>query len=380
MSAERQTQPNPRGFSHYRVVDKQQESSVITSFVLTAADDSANLSFRPGQYLIVRLPREDGGTLLRNYSLSGDVASPAQLRISVKREPAPFDRPELPAGLGSNYLHNCVQVGDLLEVAGPAGDFVLDEKSERPVVLFSGGVGLTPMLSMLHKLSQDSNRSVHFIHACENGEVHAFRDEVLALAERRPGIRAHFCYRNPGADDRAYHSQGLVTRETLQQLLPLDDYDVYLCGPRLFMQANWRLLRSLGIAQQRIHYEFFGPATILEEDDVEQSEPASVPTPAPVPVAQSSVEQGAETLNVRFLPSGTTVAWDQNCNSLLDLAEQAGLTPAFNCRAGLCSTCQVDLREGDVEYFEEPLEAPENGAVLLCCSRPLSAVTIDLGS
>ena len=380
MSAERQTQPNPRGFSHYRVVDKQQESSVITSFVLTAADGSTNLKFRPGQYLIVRLPREDGGTLLRNYSLSGDVANPAHLRISVKREPAPFDRPELPAGLGSNYLHDRVQVGDLLEVAGPAGDFVLDEESERPVVLFSGGVGLTPMLSMLHKLSQDSKRSVHFIHACENGEVHAFRDEVLALAERRPGICAHFCYRNPAPADRAYHSQGLVTRETLQALLPLDDYDVYLCGPRLFMQANWRLLRSLGVAKERIHYEFFGPATILEEDDTEQPAAAPAAQPVPVPVVQAPAQRGAETLSVHFLPSGTTLAWDENCHSLLDLAEQAGLSPAFNCRAGLCSTCQVGLREGTVEYFEEPLEDPENGRVLLCCSRPRSAVTIDLGA
>ena len=380
MSAERQTPSSPRGFSHYRVVDKQQESSVITSFVLTAADGSTNLTFRPGQYLIVRLPREDGGTLLRNYSLSGDVANPAQLRISVKREQAPFDRPELPAGLGSSYLHDCVQVGDLLDVAGPAGDFVLDEESERPVVLFSGGVGLTPMLSMLHKLSQASTRSVHFIHACENGDVHAFRDEVLAVAERRPGICAHFCYRNPAPADRAYHSQGLVTRATLQALLPLDDYDVYLCGPRLFMQANWRLLRSLGIAKERIHYEFFGPATILEEDDSEQAAAAPVAQPVPTAAAQSGAEQGAHALSVHFLPSGTTLAWDENCHSLLDLAEQAGLTPAFNCRAGLCNTCQVDLREGAVEYFEEPLEEPENGRVLLCCSRPRSAVTIDLGT
>lgn len=362
----------PGGFKRYRVVEKKAESAVITSFVLAAADGVSQLHFRPGQFLVVRLSLAEGVTALRNYSLSGDPANPSQLRISVKREPPPFDRPDLPAGLGSNYLHQQVQVGDTLEIAGPTGSFVLDEDSPRPVLLFSGGVGLTPMLSMLHRLSSDSSRPVYFVHACENGAVHALRDEVLALADRRPGITAHFCYRNPTPEDQAHpacHSQGLISRETLQQLLPLDDYDVYLCGPRPFMQANWRLLRSLGIAAHRIHYEFFGPATILEED--EDCAPAA-------PIVETPTLLEGEQI-VEFLPSGKRVAWDPACHSLLELAEQAGLTPAFNCRAGLCNTCQVPLRQGSVEYFEEPLDMPQDGRVLLCCARPVSAVTVDVG-
>jgi ferredoxin len=206
--------------------------------------------------------------------------------------------------------------------------------------------------------------------------VHAFRDEVLSLASRRPGISVHFCYRNPDADDQAndaFHSQGLVSRDTLQQLLPLDDYDIYLCGPRLFMQANWRLLRSLGIASERIHYEFFGPATILEEDDVI---PVTSSIPAVTePKTPTGTTEGAPI--VEFLPTGTRVVWNQNCQSLLELAEEAGLTPPFNCRAGLCNTCQVTLREGSVEYFETPLDTPEDGNILLCCTRPTTAVTVD---
>jgi ferredoxin-NADP reductase/ferredoxin len=378
MGTQPQTQLTPQGFNTFRVIERTQESSVITSFVLAAADGVSRLPFRPGQFLIVRLSLGGGVTALRNYSLSGDVSDPSRVRISVKREPAPFDRPELPPGQGSNYLHDQVQVGDLLEIAGPSGTFVLDEESLRPVVLFSGGVGLTPMLSMLHQLSSRSARPVYFIHACENGAVHAFRDEVLTLASRRPGISVHFCYRNPDAEDHAndvYHSQGLISRETLQGLLPLDDYDVYLCGPRPFMQANWRLLRNLGIAGQRIHYEFFGPATILEEDEILPTAPPPSPaSPAPTTAAGTT----ENTLTVHFLPSGTRVAWDQNCHSLLELAEQAGLTPSFNCRAGLCNTCQVTLREGSVEYFEAPLDAPANDDILLCCTRPTTAVTVDL--
>ncbi|MGY3175550.1 ferredoxin-NADP reductase/ferredoxin [Pseudomonas sp. TE12234] len=377
MGTQRQPQTSSLGFKSFRVIEKKQESAVITSFVLTAEDGVSNPGFRPGQYLIVRLMLDGGVKVLRNYSLSGDANDRSRIRISVKREPAPFDRPELPPGQGSNHLHDHVQVGDLLEIAGPTGTFVLDEESSKPVVLFSGGVGLTPMLSMLHQLSNRSSRPVYFIHACENGAVHAFRDEVLSLASRRPGISVHFCYRNPDADDQAndvFHSQGLVSRDTLQQLLPLDDYDIYLCGPRLFMQANWRLLRSLGIAGERIHYEFFGPATILEEDDVI---PVTLSIPAVTePKTPTGTTEGAPI--VEFLPTGTRVVWNQNCQSLLELAEEAGLTPPFNCRAGLCNTCQVTLREGSVEYFETPLDAPESGRILLCCTRPTTAVTVDL--
>lgn len=378
MSTNKQAVAASRGFISFHVLEKRQESATITSFVLAAADDRSIASFRPGQFIVVRVPSGPEGCFVqRNYSLSGCADHPEWLRISVKREPAPAGQPELPDGLVSSYLHDQVKVGDLLDIAGPAGEFVLDEDSARPVILFSGGVGLTPMVSMLHQLCRHSTRRVYFIHACENGAVHAFRDEVMTLAAQRPGIVVHFCYRNPGKEDLTWgacDSQGLITRETLQTLLPLDDYDCYLCGPRPFMQANWRLLRSLGVAKHRIHYEFFGPATILDEDEtaVLSNEP-TVPSPAP-----ESNSREARGLTVSFLPSGTRVAWDPSCHSLLELAEQAGLAPPFNCRTGLCNSCLVRLREGSIEYFEAPLDPPADGHVLLCCARPTTAVTVEL--
>lgn len=371
-----------RGFNTYRIVEKKRESEAITSFVLAASDGISSMPFKPGQFLAVRLPAGPGGAfVLRNYSLSGSPDDPHQLRISVKREAAPADKPELPSGLGSSFLHDRVQIGDLLEVAGPAGEFVLDENSERPVVLFSGGVGLTPMVSMLQRLSLHSRRRVYFIHACENGAVHAFRDEVLELATARSGITTHFCYRTPRGTDLsslACDSQGLVTRETLQALLPLDDYDFYLCGPRPFMQANWRLLRGMGVSKSRINYEFFGPATILGED--EMATDSSQPQEHRMALKPRAPAGDAETgLTVQFLPSGTTATWEPSCHSLLDLAEKAGLTPPFNCRAGLCNSCMALLVEGSVEYFEAPLDPPQDGALLLCCSRPTTPITLDLG-
>ncbi|WP_442113738.1 FAD-binding oxidoreductase [Pseudomonas sp. NUPR-001] len=361
--------PAAKGFARFEVTRKVQESASITSFVLEPAIDTGRVAFRPGQFIVVRIPQAEGPQLLRAYSLSSDPDDAAQLRISVKHERAPANAPEVPAGVGSSFLHEAVQVGEQLEIAGPAGNFFLDESSERPVLLFSGGVGLTPMVSMLHRLAH-SSRPVYFIHACENGAVHALRDEVLALAGARAGITVHFCYRLPSEHDLQqahHHSSGLITRQTLQALLPLDDYDVYLCGPRPFMQANWRLLRELGIDKARIRYEFFGPATILDEDESPAAAPLIVP-------------QAGTALSVRFEPGGPSVTWDDACPSLLDCAEQAGLTPAFSCRAGLCNSCLTPLLSGTVEYSEAPLMTPEPGQVLLCCARPTSAVVLGLNS
>lgn len=362
-----------KGFARFFVTEKVCESMSITSFVLRSAMNDTGMAFRPGQFIVVRIPLADGAQVLRTYSLSGDPDDHSQVRISVKHETAPAHLPDVPAGIGSSFLHESLDVGEQLDIAGPSGEFLLDESSERPVVLFSGGVGLTPMVSMLHRLTTRSNRTVYFIHACENGGVHALREEVLALAARRPNIYVHFCYRTPTVDDlenRLHHSSGLVNRETLQELLPLDDYDVYLCGPRPFMQANWRLLRGLGVEKTRIRYEFFGPATILDED-----EPIAAPASPPAGVKQASDTE----MSVRFEPSGPPVLWDKGCHTLLELAEQAGLSPAFSCRAGLCNTCLTPLLSGSVEYIEDPLIVPDAGRVLLCCARPTSSVVLALG-
>jgi uncharacterized protein len=360
----------PRAFKRMRIVDVQRECSVIKSFVLEAEDGALLPAFLPGQFVQVRITCADGQRLLRHYSLSGDPAERTRWRISVKHQLAPADRGELHDGRVSSHLHGVIEVGATLDVAGPAGAFVLDEQSDRPVVLLSGGVGVTPMLSMLHRLCATSRRRVYFIHACENGGVHAFRDEVVRLQASREGVLTHICYRTPEPTDVAgqrFDSHGLITRETLQRLLPLDDYDVYLCGPTRFMQANFRLLRSLGVDKARIRHEFFGPASVLEleEVDVPSSPEPSVALDASVPA-------------VHFMPSGKTVAWDPSCHSLLDFAEAAGFKPPFSCRAGLCGCCASQLIDGAVEYFEQPLDEPREGEVLLCCARPSTAITLQI--
>jgi ferredoxin-NADP reductase len=347
------------GFRRLRVTARVRESETITSFHLEPVEPEGWRPFEAGQFLAFRIPVADGFAL-KTYSVSSSPADTGHYRITVKREATPG----LPDGVGSCHLHDRVGVGDELLAEGPRGEFYLDRDSPRPVVLLSGGVGLTPLVSMLHSLT---DRPVYFIHACDHGGVHALDGEVRALAARRPGVAVHICYRHPRPQDSGRcDSQGLVTRDRLRGLLPLDDYDVYLCGPPPFIQAMYATLRSLGVPKHRIAYEFFGPATVLDPDGTAEAPPVPAPPEA----------TGAVT--VEFRRTGRTVAWDERCPSLLDFAEAQGLDPDFSCRAGICNTCESGLIDGEVEYFEPPLDQPPPGRVLLCCSRPRRSVVLDL--
>ncbi len=359
------------GFRRLRLLDARRESAAITSYLLEPVEPGGWAPFAPGQFLVFRLPdaTSPGGWALRNYSISGP-SDGRTYRISVKREPCA--RGADGAGLGSGHFHHRLLPGDEVWASAPRGEFVLDETSGRAVLLLSGGVGITPLLAMLHHLTERSDRRVHFVHACEDGRNHALADEVEALAAARAGISAHFVYRAPTAEDEArgrHVASGLVTRALLQSLLPLDDYDVYLCGPTPFMQAQYATLLGLGVRPERIATEFFGPASLLGV--------APAPSPAPAPVAPERASAGEGPL-VSFARSGGIAVWREGAGSLLELAEGAGLSPAFSCRSGVCMTCSAALLSGEVEYTEEPLDEPAPGQVLLCCTRPRGDVTLDI--
>lgn len=353
-------------FRRFRVIAKVRESRTITSFHLQPLEPRDWRPFEPGQFLVFKVPAcNDRGHVLRNYSISSSPRSKGIYRITVKREAAPT--PGVPDGLSSCHLHDQVAVGDELLAEEPRGDFRLDRTSSRPVVLLSGGVGLTPLVSMFHALAHETERRVYFIHACDSGDVHALSGEVRELAAVRLGLTLHICYRFPTAADaaaRGHDSVGVVTADVLRRVLPLDDYDVYLCGSPPFMQGMYRTLRELGVPRQRIAYEFFGPATVLEPTQSEEAERPHPPAPA-----------GA--ITVDFRKSGRSAVWDDS-KSLLDFLESHGLQPEFSCRAGICGTCKVALLEGEVDYVQEPLDVPDDGQVLICSCKPRGSIAIDI--
>ncbi|WP_047305999.1 NO-inducible flavohemoprotein [Pseudomonas fluorescens] len=241
-----------RGARAFKLVQKVQESAEITSLYLEPLDKGPILAAEPGQYIGLQL-FINGQEVRRNYSLSA-LSNQGQYRISVKREPG---------GVVSNYLHDQCVVGTSIMLFPPAGEFTL-QPSDKPLVLISGGVGITPTLPML-EAALATERPVHFIHCARNGQVHAFRDWVDELAQRYPQLKRFYCYAEDDGVSPAADKLGLLTREQLADWLPQQrDLDAYFLGPKGFMAAIKRHLKALGIPEQQSRYEFFGPAAALE--------------------------------------------------------------------------------------------------------------------
>lgn len=259
-----QVKQSPGGWVDYRdfkVVKKEKESDVITSFYLKPADGGKLLKHKPGQYITVKvdIPGQPY-THQRQYSLS---CAPGEeyYRISVKREDADANKP---AGIVSNYLHEQVNEGDILSISAPAGDFVLNLKDTRPLVLISGGVGLTPLTSMLETVIQKQpDRKVIYIHAAKSEKVHAFKKHIEEIAASNDNITNYVVYSQPDAGD-VCDKQGYIDKEWLSEVLPTKDACFYFCGPEEFMRAQYTNLRNLGVKEEDIHYEIFGPQIAVD--------------------------------------------------------------------------------------------------------------------
>ena len=345
----------------YRVTRVVDESVNVRSFYLEPGGDEPLPAHVAGQFLPLELhPPGSAGPIRRTYTIS-NAPDGRQLRLSIKREPAPA--PELPPGVSSSYFHDEVGAGTTLRALDPRGTFHLDAESCRPVVLLSAGVGITPMIAMLEQLVRDEShcgpgRRIWFVHGARNGGEHAFAGHVRDLAARARCVTAHVAYSAPSGEDvagRDYDHAGRVDVELLKSILPLDDYDFYVCGPTGFMTAVYEDLRSLNVAAERIHYEFFGPAAKLGETEVDTD---AIPADAP-----------SEPVPVHFVDAGIEATWDRSRGTLLDLAEAEGLAPPYSCRSGVCQTCAAPVA-GEVTYAEAPMTPPPEGQALICCAYP----------
>lgn len=338
------------------VVDRVRESEHVVSLVLKPVDADAWIPFSAGQHLPIRLglPKRPVAT----YTISSSPADEGIYRISVKREAN---------GLGgSGYLHDHAAIGTVLRAARPRGTFHLTDDVQS-VVLLTGGIGVTPAVSMLKELAKRHDVPVYFVHAVRNRKEHSFRREISEIVAAATNISTFVSYDEAGEDDLAngYCNQvGPIDRECLKRLLPLDRHTVYLCGPNGFMTAMRNALLSLGVPATSIHQESFGGAPAV-------AAPRVVDTSSDEPAAMAGT-------SVRFARSGIEVTWLKESCSLLELAEENGISPDFSCRAGICGSCACQLLSGQIEYGEEPLEPLPEGKILLCCARPVGAISLDL--
>ncbi|GGN58831.1 flavohemoprotein [Novosphingobium indicum] len=245
------------GWRDFRVEEVTRESSVISSFVLRPADGGPVMDHKPGQYLTFWFEIPGHPPVKRNYSISS-APNGESYRISVKREPQ---------GLASGWLHDEVKAGTILKVAAPAGEFFLGEHAERPVVLLSGGVGLTPLVAMLEALVKaEADVPVHYVHGTHNRDTHAMRDHIRDLAAKGRAVQVTDFHQTPLAGEvegRDYDKAGIITDEWLAANTPVAEADYYICGPRPFLRHAVSTLSLAGVPSDRIHYEFFGPADEL---------------------------------------------------------------------------------------------------------------------
>ena len=356
-----------QGFRPFIVSRKVPESHSITSFYLKPEDGEPLPPFMPGQFLTFKLDIPDlPRPVIRTYTLSDCPCHTEYYRISVKREPPP-ENPKIISG--SNYFHDQVESGTRLLVAASRGDFFLDPKDNTPVVLLNGGVGMTPMISMLNAIvDSGSKRPVWFVHGTRNGLHHAMGGHMRKIAAEHDNITVHVRYSRPRPEDlqgRDYDSTGHVTVELLKELLPDNDMDFYLCGPPPFMHSLIKGLWEWGVPERRIRFEVFGPDALM----LGGARPER---------RQKKKAAKEESYEIVFSESQITAQWDPESENLLNFAEEQGVFPDFSCRAGICQTCGYELQEGQVDYNFEPLAPPYPGQILLCCTRPKSNLVIDV--
>ena len=347
-----------------RVVEDGAET--ICSFYLIPEDGEALPSFLPGQFLTFRLDVSTAAGLseqiVRCYSLS-DAPRPDYYRVSIKRVLAPPGC-DVPPGRSSNHFHDQVTVGSVLQVRAPSGHFHID-RSDDPVVLIGGGIGITPMLSMVNWcLSEQSGREVWLFYGVRNSREVIMRGQLEALAAAHQNFHLRMCFSDPLPEDvavRDYQHPVRVDLNVLRMQLPLKPYHYYICGPAPMMESLVSELEDWGVPDSRIHFEAFGPATVKK---------AAVPLTPHETDALSKVE-------ITFSRAGKKLRWNPAVTSLLELAEANGIKIEAGCRAGNCGTCLVAIKSGEVNYMAGQGGGVEAGSCLTCVCKPKSNLVLD---
>ena len=353
-------EPAWAGFRQLRVTKVVHETADVASIYLAAADKHPLPAAQAGQYLTFRIPGAARPAPVRSYSLSSAPGASAY-RISVKHEPH---------GAASGYLTGGLRAGVVLDVAAPRGEFVLSQDT-RPVLLISAGIGVTPVLSMLHELAaRRSDREIWWLHGAHGPREHALAAEAHGLLSSLPHASEHIFYSaaTPAELRRAHAEAGHLTADKLSALAVPAEASAYICGPSSFMAEMQAALNTVGISPARIHTELFGALP---------SENPGLTAHAIRPPHQPDGPAGTGPL-VTFARSGISVPFDPERGNVLNLADACDVPTRWSCRTGVCHTCVTTLLSGDITYSPDPLEPPPDGQVLICCTRPRTDIVLDM--
>ncbi len=353
------------GYRKFRVAKKVRECEDVESFYLAPHDGRPLPTFKPGQYITfqLNLPGQSK-PVIRCYSLS-DAHRSDYYRVTIKKALPPREVPDAKPGIASCYFCETVKEGDILDVKAPGGHFFLDMSEENPVVLISGGVGITPMVSMLSAIiASGSKREVWFFFGARNRNDHIQKDYLEKIAAEHDNVHLQVCYSQAGPNDakgRDYQHASRVTVDLMKELLPSNNYEYFICGPGAFMKSITDDLAAWGVPDKSVHFEAFGPATVKKA------------APVQTPIETDLLSK----LQVTFSRSGKTLRWNPKTATLLDFAEENGVKIEAGCRAGNCGTCLVAIKSGDVKYVTEHGATGEDGSCLTCICKPRSNLVLD---
>jgi ferredoxin-NADP reductase/MOSC domain-containing protein YiiM len=359
--------PRPRqispwaGFRSFTLREKVRESDNVSSFYLVPEDGQPLPPYLPGQYLTVRthIPGVDR-PVVRSYSLS-DAATTDHYRLTIKRIQRRADEPGPAFGLVSTYFHDQLAIGDRIEVKAPAGAFTVDVKQhDQPVILIGGGIGITPLLSVLNSIvAAQSPRETWLLYGVRDHREHIMRVHLETIARAHPNVHLHTFYSRPirAIDGLGIHV-GRIDLGTLQRLMSSQAYDFYVCGPPAMMDLVTRGLETWGVPADRVHMEAFGPATIKQ-------------------AVRGPVVQPDCGIDVTFARSGVTTLWSRCETPLLELAEKHSVAIDFGCRAGSCGTCVTRVLSGAVRYLHQPNAPLQADESLPCIAVPAEPLVLD---
>ncbi|RBQ07849.1 MOSC and FAD-binding oxidoreductase domain-containing protein [Pedobacter miscanthi] len=344
------------GFRDFKISKTERITETIRAFELEPKEVSAPISFIPGQYIaaLIYVKGENLG-LIRSYSLCGSSDNPV-LRIAVKK---------IDNGKVSRHMHEELKIGDTIGISMPRGTFTMDPM-QRHIAFFSAGVGVTPFLPMLYKIASSKGpEKIWWVHSCRNSDNEAFRTEIKSLNDQIPNLQRLMIYSSPLEKDilgSDYDLKGRINTEAINDLQLPGDTEIYICGPLGYNDKVTEALSPNVISPSQIHSEQFIP---LKETKRNHSDLIAQPNNSPAK-------------NISFLKSNLRIAWEDSFKSILELAENYGIPVNWSCRAGICRRCQTSILSGETSYAIEPLSPLPESQVLICCSRPVTDIVLDL--
>ena len=345
------------GVRKFVVQRRVEESHDTASFYLKPHDGRPLPMFLAGQFLTFRfhITGEDR-PVVRCYSLSNAPNSEVY-RITVRR---------MGEGLASNFIHDNLGEGDILDVMAPRGDFCIEPGHHRPSVLIGGGVGITPVLSMLHSIAETgTGAETWLIHGIRSPQDRVMASELQQLKEQNESFRVRIGYSAETNPPEAADFSGRVTVDYLKRILPSNNYEFFICGSPAMMHSLVADLNKWGVPSSSIHTEAFGTDSVT-----------SVRTAMPND-SEDETERPDENAAVEFARSARSATWKQELGTLLELAEANDVCIDAGCRAGSCGSCMTAVRKGEVTYLEKPGFPCEDGSCLPCICVPKGQLALD---